>query len=80
MKLSRIAAAAAAGFLRTSKGQDVGRTAIDKVSGIADKATGSKHADKIQKARQAADDQLRKLGPDGGRGGQGPTPPATPPR
>ncbi len=51
----------------------------DKVSGIADKATGSKHADKIQKARQAADDQLRKLGPDGGRG-QGHTPPSTPPR
>ncbi|PPF66207.1 antitoxin [Clavibacter michiganensis] len=78
MKLSRIAAAAT-GFLRTSKGQDVGRTAIDKVSGFADKATGSKHADKIQKAREAADKQLRNLGPDGGRG-QGPTPPANPPR
>jgi len=78
VKLSRIAAAAT-GFLRTSKGQDVGRTAIDKVSGFADKATGSKHADKIQKAREAADKQLRNLGPDGGRG-QGPTPPANPPR
>ena len=45
--------------LKSEKAEGVSDQVLDAVAGAVDKATGGQHADKIRKARDAAD---RKLG------------------
>ena len=46
------------GALQNEKAEGVSDKLLDAVSGAADKATGGKHTDKIQKARDEADKRI----------------------
>ncbi len=45
-------------LIDSDKGEQVSDRVLDGVAGLADKATGGKHQDKIAKARKAADDKI----------------------
>ena len=45
-------------FLNTEQGERTSDSVLDKVAQAADKATGGKHRDQIEKARDAADQHL----------------------
>jgi hypothetical protein len=44
--------------LKSEKAEGVSDRILDAVAGAADKATGGKHADKIQQAKDAADKKI----------------------
>ena len=44
--------------LKSEKAEGVSDRILDAVAGAADKATGGKHADKIQQAKEQADKKL----------------------
>jgi hypothetical protein len=45
-------------FLSSDKGEQVSDNALDKAGDAADKATGGKHGDQIDKAEQTADTKI----------------------
>jgi hypothetical protein len=45
-------------FLNTEQGEKTSDSVLDKAAQAADKATGGKHTDKIDKARDAADQHV----------------------
>lgn len=45
-------------FLNSDKGEQVSDSALDKAGDAADKATGGKHGDQIDKAEQTADTKI----------------------
>ncbi|WP_165068181.1 antitoxin [Marisediminicola senii] len=51
--------------LKSEKAEGVSDSILDTASGLANKVTGNKHADKIDKARDAAD---KKIGNDDAHG------------
>lgn len=44
--------------LNSEKGEQISDKVLDGVAGLANKATGGKHGDKIAEARKAADEKL----------------------
>ena len=58
-------------FLKSDKGEEMSDKVLGGAAAAANKVTGNKHADKIEKARDAAD---KHLGRDDGTPGQGSTP------
>jgi basic membrane lipoprotein Med (substrate-binding protein (PBP1-ABC) superfamily) len=42
-------------FLKTEKGEEISDKVLDGGAAVANKVTGNKHADKIEKARDTAD-------------------------
>ena len=44
--------------LNSDKAEQVTDSVLDKAAGVADSLTGGKHSDKIEKARDAADDAI----------------------
>jgi hypothetical protein len=42
-------------FLKTDKGEEISDKVFDGGAAVANKVTGNKHADKIEKARNTAD-------------------------
>ncbi len=51
----------ASSFLRTPKGKQVGEQVLGQAATAADRATGRKHSDRIDKARRAAERGLGRL-------------------
>lgn len=58
-------------FLKTDKGEEISDKVLDGGAAVANKVTGDKHAEKIQKARDTAD---KHVGRDGERDTQGEVP------
>ena len=58
-------------FLKTDKGEEISDKILDGGANVANKVTGDKHAEKIQKARDTADKHV-------GRDDDGPARDATP--
>jgi hypothetical protein len=58
-------------FLKTEKGEEISDKVLDGSAAVANKVTGNKHADKIEKARDTAD---KHVGRDDGSTAQDTTP------
>jgi hypothetical protein len=58
-------------FLKSDKGEEISDKILDGGADVANKVTGDKHAEKIQKARDTAD---KHVGPDSGATGADSTP------
>ncbi|MFD1721164.1 hypothetical protein [Amnibacterium endophyticum] len=48
-------------FLRSERGQRMSRAALGRAADAANRATGSKHASTVEKARAAAEKGLRRI-------------------
>ncbi|WP_035281719.1 antitoxin [Brevibacterium album] len=57
--------------LNSDRGEKISDQGLDKVAAAADKLTGGKYTEQIQKGRDAADEKIGNRGAEGGEPGAG---------